>query len=69
MLHITFVTAPYFAPLLAFAESYGVIVAGAILVLAALSGRKFGPLSLVPLVIGLGICVAGAARFLPLVGK
>lgn len=69
MLHMTFVTAPYLDPLLAFAKSYGLMVVGAVLVLAALSGRKFGPLSLVPLVIGLGICVAGAARFLPLAGK
>lgn len=65
MPHITFVTAPYFDPLLAFAKDYGLMVAGAVLVLAALAGRKFGPFALVPLVIGLGIVVAGAARFLP----
>lgn len=69
MLHIDFVTAPYFDPLLAYAKEYGLMVAGAVLALAALGGRKFGPLSLIPLVIGLGICVAGAARFLPLAGK
>jgi hypothetical protein len=65
MLHIDFVTAPYLDPLLAFAQNYGLMVAGAVLTLIALSGRKFGPLALVPLVIGLGIVVAGAARFLP----
>lgn len=68
MLHINIVTAPYLDPLFAFANNYGLMVVGAVLVLVALSGRKFGPLSLVPLVIGLGICVAGAARLFPLAG-
>lgn len=65
MLNVTFVTAPYLDPLLAFAKNYGLMVFGAIVLLSALSGRKFGPLALIPLVIGLGIVVAGAARFLP----
>lgn len=68
MLSIHFVTAPYLDPLLAFAKNYGLMVAGAVLVLMALSGRKFGPLALVPLVIGLGIVVAGAARLMPVIG-
>lgn len=63
------VTAPYLDPLIAFGQQYGLVVAGAILVLAALSGRKFGPLALVPLVIGLGIVVAGAARLIPWWGR
>lgn len=67
MLHVV-VTAPYLDPLIAFGRQYGLMVAGAILVLAALSGRKFGPLALVPLVIGLGIVVAGAARLMPVIG-
>jgi hypothetical protein len=69
MMSFTFVTAPYLDPLIAFAHQYGLMVGGAVLVLTALSGRKFGPLALIPLVIGLGICVAGAARLLPLGGK
>lgn len=63
------VTAPYLDPLIAFGQQYGLVVVGAILVLAALSGRKFGPLALVPLVIGLGIVVAGAARLIPWWGR
>lgn len=69
MLHINIVTAPYLDPLIAFGHQYGLMVAGAILVLAALSGRKFGPLAIVPLVLGLGIVVAGAARLIPFGGK
>ena len=64
MFHL-FVTAPYLDPLLAFARQYGLMVIGAILVLLALSGRKFGPFAIIPLVIGLGIIVAGAARLIP----
>lgn len=67
-LHLV-VTAPYLDPLLAFGQQYGLMVVGAILVLAALSGRKFGPLAIVPLVIGLGIVVAGAAHLIPGLGK
>jgi len=59
------VTAPYLEPLLAFARQYGLMVVGAILVLASLSGRKFGPLALIPLVIGLGIIISGAAHLVP----
>ncbi len=69
MLHVTLVTAPYLAPLLAFANQYGLMVIGAFIVLVAFTGRKFGPLALFPLVIGLGIVLSGAARFLPLAGK
>lgn len=64
-MHVTIVTAPYLEPLRAFAQQYGLMVVGAMLVLAALQGRKFGPLTLVPLVIGLGIVVAGAAHHFP----
>lgn len=69
MLYITVVTAPYLDPLTSFVQHYGLMVLGAVLVLAALTGRKFGPFALIPLVIGLGICVAGAAHLFPLVGK
>ena len=65
MLHVTIVTAPYLEPLLAFTNQYGLMVIGAVIVLAALAGRKFGPFALVPLVLGLGIVLSGAARFLP----
>lgn len=65
MLHIELVTAPYLEPLLAFINQYGLMVIGAVVLLAALAGRKFGPLALVPLVLGLGIVLSGAARFLP----
>jgi hypothetical protein len=61
----TLETAPYLTPLLAFAHSYGMMVLGAFLVLVALTGRKFGPLAIFPLVIGLGIVLSGVARFLP----
>lgn len=62
---ITLDTAPYLTPLLAFVHSYGMMVIGAFLVLIALTGRKFGPLAIFPLVIGLGIVLSGVARFLP----
>lgn len=65
MFSITLDTAPYLTPLLAFIHSYGMMVIGAFIVLVALSGRKFGPLALLPLVIGLGIVLSGVARFLP----
>lgn len=65
MLNITLDTAPYLTPLLAFVHSYGMMVIGGFLVLIALSGRKFGPFALFPLVIGLGIVLSGVARFLP----
>lgn len=72
MIHIgslTIETGQYLAPLLAFAHSYGMMVIGACLVLTAFSGRKFGPLALLPLVFGLGIVLSGAAHLLPLVGR
>ena len=59
------VTAPYLQPLLDFGQNYGLMVVGAMLVLAALQGRKFGPFALVSLVIGLGIVIAGAAHHFP----
>lgn len=61
----TVVTAPYLDPLLAFAKNYGLMVVGAMLVLGALQGRKFGPLAFIPLGLGLGIVVAGAAHHFP----
>ncbi len=69
MVHITLDTAPYLTPLLAFVHSYGMMVIGAFLVLVAFAGRKFGPLALLPLVLGLGIVLSGAAHLLPFVGK
>lgn len=69
MLHVTLVTGPYLEPILAFVHQYGMMVIGGFLTLVALAGRRFGPLSLFPLVIGLGIVLSGAARFLPLAGK
>ncbi len=65
MFNITLDVAPYLAPLKAFIHSYGMMVIGAFLVLVALSGRKFGPFALLPLVLGLGIVLSGVARFLP----
>lgn len=65
MLQVTLVTGPYLEPLLAFVNQYGMMVIGAVILLAALAGRKFGPLALIPLVLGLGIVLSGAARFLP----
>ncbi len=65
MIHVTLDTAPYLAPLLAFTHSYGMMVIGAFLVLTAFSGRKFGPFALLPLVIGLGIVLSGAAHLFP----
>jgi|GEM_PF-2980527 len=58
-------TVPYLTPLLAFTHSYGMMVLGTFLVLIALTGRKFGPLAIFPLVLGLGIVLSGVARFLP----
>lgn len=69
MLHVTLVTAPYLTPLLDFVHNYGLMVIGAFLVLVAFAGRKFGPLALLPLVLGLGIVLSGAAHLLPFVGK
>ena len=69
MLHVTLVTGPYLEPLLAFIHQYGLKVIGGFLVLVALAGRKFGPLSLLPLVLGLGIVLSGVARLLPWGGK
>lgn len=63
------VTAPYLQPLLDFGRNYGLMVVGAMLVLAALRGRKFGPAAFIPLVIGLGIVIAGAAHHFPGWGK
>jgi hypothetical protein len=65
MLHVTLITGPYIEPLLAFVHQYGMMVIGGFLTLAALAGRKFGPLSLFPLVLGLGIVLSGAAHLLP----
>ena len=65
MLHVTLDTAPYLPPLLAFVHSYGLMVIGACLVLAAFAGRKFGPLALLTLVAGLGIVLSGAAHLFP----
>lgn len=65
MYHVTLVTGPYLEPLLAFVNQYGLMVIGAVIVLTALAGRKFGPLALIPLVFGLGIVLSGAARLLP----
>lgn len=59
------VTAPYLQPILDFGRNYGLMVVGAMLVLSALQGRKFGPFALLPLVIGLGIVIAGAAHHFP----
>ena len=64
-MHVTFVTAPYLPAVVDFIHNYGLMVGGAMLVLASLQGRKFGPLSFVPLVIGLGIVIAGAAHHFP----
>lgn len=69
MYHVSLVTGPYLEPLLAFVHQYGMMVIGGFLVLVALGGRKFGPLSLLPLVFGLGIVLSGAARLLPWGGK
>ncbi len=71
MLHIgpvTIETASYLAPILAFTQSYGMMVIGGVLVLVAFSGRRFGPLALLPLVFGLGIVLSGAAHLLPQLG-
>lgn len=69
MEQVHLVTAPYLAPLLAFINQYGLMVIGGVFALSALTGRKFGPFALIPLVLGLGIVLSGAARFLPIGGK
>lgn len=67
--NVTIETTSYLAPLLAFTHTYGMMVLGAFLVLVAFAGRKFGPLALFPLVLGLGIVLSGAAHLLPGMGK
>jgi len=57
-----FVVTPFLEPLLAFARSYGMMVLGAMLVLAGIRASRLGPISFLILVIGLGIVVAGIAR-------
>lgn len=58
------VTTPYVEPLVAFANEYGLMVIGALLLLASFSGRRFGPLALVPMLVGLGLVIAGAAHLM-----
>lgn len=65
MIQVHLVTSPYLDPVLEFINQYGMMVIGAVILLSALGGRKFGPLALIPLVLGLGIVLSGAARFLP----
>ena len=63
-------TTPYLAPLVAFANEYGLLVIGAFLLRVSFSGRRFCPLALLPLVLGLGLVLAGAAHLVfPLVGR
>ena len=67
-LHV--VTTPYVQSLVAFTNNYGLMVLGAMMLLASFSGRRFGPLALLPLVLGLGLVLSGAAHLLlPLWGQ
>ena len=64
------VTTPYIEPLVAFINDYGMLVLGAFVLLVSFSGRRMGPLALIPMVIGLGLVMAGAAHLmLPLLAK
>ena len=67
-LHIE--TTPYTGPLVAFINEYGLMLIGAFLLLASFQGRRLGPLALIPLVLGLGLFLAGAANlFVPWLGR
>lgn len=62
--------APFLEPLLAFAQHYGLMVLGAMIVMTAFGGRKLGPLGLIILLLGLGVVIAGASHLaLPVLGK
>ncbi len=62
-------TTPYLDPLVAFTNQYGLMILGAFLLLVSFQGRRFGPFALFPLVIGLGLVMAGAAHLIvPLAG-
>lgn len=56
------VTTPYLQPLVAFTNQYGMMVLGAFVLLVSFQGRRFGPLALLPMLIGLGLVMAGAAH-------
>lgn len=63
-------TASYVEPLVQFTNQYGLMVVGAFLLLTSFQGRRFGPFALVPLVIGLGLVMSGAAHLVaPLMGR
>lgn len=62
-------TASYIDPLVAFTNEYGLMVVGAFVLLMSFEGRRFGPLALIPLVLGLGLVMVGAAHLVvPLMG-
>ena len=63
-------TTPYTGPLVNFINEYGLMIVGAFLLLSSFQGRRFGPLALIPLVLGLGLFMAGPANLVvPLVGR
>ena len=63
-------TTPYTGPLVAVINEYGLMLIGAFLLLISFQGRRFGPLALLPLVLGLGLFMVGAANLLvPLWGR
>lgn len=58
------VTTPYIQPLVAFVNDYGMMVLGAMVLMISFSSRRFGILHMVPMVIGLGLVMAGAAHLM-----
>jgi hypothetical protein len=54
---------PQIGEVFAFLLDHGVLLAGAFLTLAAMEGRRFGPLRFLVLVVGLAFVVSGLSEF------